>query len=85
MRKGMHAPYADPKVGDVVRLNDEGLEICFGHKRGLSHMKTLEMKVIGVESESVTGPQLTYPMDVDHPDIGMLLVDNWCFDLVRRA
>jgi hypothetical protein len=80
----MKAKYHDPKVGDIVRLNDTGLEICFGHRHGLAHMKTLEMTVIGVESESVTYPEVTYPMDVDHPDIGMLLVDNWCFDLVRR-
>ncbi len=72
-----------PKVGDRVRLTDQGLEICFGSKFGLSHMKSKVMRVVEVGTESLTSPEETIPVDVDDPDIGMLLTDNWCFEIVK--
>lgn len=74
-----------PKVGDVVRLNDEGLEQIYGKRMGFSHMKTLEMRVIAVDDESMTYPEPTFLVMVDHPEINQYLIDNHCFDIVRRA
>lgn len=74
-----------PNVGDTVRLNDYGLEQIYGSARGLGHMKTLLMKVVRVEETSVTYPEPTFPLEVDNQDINAFLLDNHCFDIVRRA
>jgi hypothetical protein len=74
-----------PKVGDTVVLNDFGLEQIFNRKHGLAHMKTLRMKVTHVDSESLTFPEPTYPLEVDNAEITAYLIDNWCFDIVERA
>lgn len=60
------------------------LNQCFGHCHGLSHMKTLEMKVTWVDSMSATYPDLTFPLDVDNPDIDKFLIDNRCFDIKTK-
>ena len=74
-----------PKIGDTVRLNDEGLEQIYGKRMGLSHMKTLEMRIIAVDDESMTYPEPTFIVQVDHPEINQYLLDNHCFDIVKRA
>jgi hypothetical protein len=74
-----------PKVGDVVRLNDYGIKIIFGSTLGLSHMKTLEMRITFVDSESMTAPELTFPVEVDNAEISQYLIDHRHFDIVRRA
>ncbi|WP_297478305.1 hypothetical protein [Ferrovum sp.] len=63
-----------PKVGDIVRLNKYGLQTIFGSERGLSHMLTKEFKVIQIDKEPVTWPELTYPMKVDDPEISQFLI-----------
>lgn len=73
-----------PKVGDTVRFNDYGLEQCFGSAFGKQAMKRLEMKVIQVGSVSLTYPEPTFEVEVDDPEINMLLIDNACFDIVKR-
>ncbi len=72
-----------PRVGDTVVLNNFGLEQVFGHSLGLSHMKTLRMKVTQVDSESVTFPVPTYPVKVDNAEINAYLIDHHCFDVVE--
>lgn len=72
-----------PKVGDVVCLNDDGLEAIFGTSLGLSHMKTLEMRITHVDGKSLTEPELTFPVSVDNAEIDTYLIDHWCFDIVR--
>lgn len=74
-----------PNVGDTVRLNDSGLQQVFGCKRGMEHMKTLEMKVTAVDDVSLTCPDPTFSLEVDNPDINFYLIDSTCFDIVRRA
>ncbi|UUZ75446.1 hypothetical protein LP414_27405 [Polaromonas sp. P1(28)-13] len=69
-----------PAVGDSVRLNDTGLEQCFGTKLGMSHMKTLVMKITYVSPTSMTSPEPSFPVEVDNPEINQLLLDHWCFD-----
>lgn len=73
-----------PKVGDTVRFNDYGLEQCFGSAFGKQAMKRLEMKVTYVADESMTYPEPTFEIGVDNPEINMLLIDNACFDIVKR-
>lgn len=74
-----------PNVGDVVRLNDEGLRQIYGRTIGLSHMKSLEMRVTAVDDQSMTYPEPTFSIEVDNPEINIYLIDNHCFDIVRRA
>lgn len=71
-----------PKVGDTVTLNDTGIEQCFGSKAGLSHMKSLRMKVTWVDDTSMTYPEPTFTLEVDNPDINMFLIDNHCFNII---
>lgn len=74
-----------PNVGDVVRLNDEGLEQIFGRRTGLSHMKSLQMRITAVDDQSMTYPEPTFIVKVDNPEINQYLIDNHCFDIVKRA
>jgi len=71
-----------PKVGDTVVLNDCGLQQIFGHVHGLGHMKTLKMKITFREAQSLTYPELTFPVSVDNPEINAYLIDHNCFDVV---
>ena len=48
-------------------------------------MKTLEMRIIAVDDESMTYPEPTFIVQVDHPEINEYLLDNHCFDIVKRA
>jgi hypothetical protein len=72
-----------PKVGDTVTLNDRGIQQCFGSAFGLGHMKSLKMRVTHVDDESMTYPEPTFVVDVDNPDINMLLIDHTCFDIIK--
>lgn len=71
-----------PKVGDTVVLNDHGLEQTFGSTFGLAHMKTLQMRITSVDTESMTFPEPTFPVSVDNPDVDHFLIDHNCFDIV---
>ncbi len=71
-----------PKVGDTVHLNDEGLETIYGSKTGVTHMKTLNMKVTWVATRSLTAPEETFSLRVDNPDINKFMLDNWMFSIV---
>lgn len=48
-------------------------------------MKTLEMKITWVDSESMTEPEQTFNVDVDNKDINYFLISHWCFDIKRKA
>jgi hypothetical protein len=74
-----------PKVGDTVVLNDFGLRQVFNKTLGLGHMKTLRMKITFVDSQSMTHPIPTYPVDVDNIEINAYLIDHHCFDIVESA
>lgn len=73
-----------PKVGDTVVLNNFGLEQLFGSPLALQHMKTLRLKVTQVDAESMTSPELTFPLEVDDVEINRLMIDHWCFDIVEH-
>lgn len=74
-----------PKVGDTVVLNDFGLRQIFNQTLGLSHMKTLRMKITHVDSGSMTFPDPTFCVDVDNEEINAYLIDHLCFDIVESA
>ena len=76
-----------PSIGDTVVLNDGGLEQLFGLGLvpTLQHMKTLRMKITGVAEESLTKPEQTFDVSVDNPEIDMMLIDHWMFDVVEKA
>ncbi|WP_287110911.1 hypothetical protein [Methylobacillus sp.] len=46
-------------------------------------MKTLKMKVLWVDSESITFPEPTYEIKVDNPEIDKYMIDHWLFDIVE--
>lgn len=73
-----------PDVGDVVVLNDNGLEQIYGTTRGLAHLKTLRMRIMHVDDESMTYPEPTFVVTVDNEDINQFLIDHTCFDIVKR-
>lgn len=71
-----------PKVGDTVHLNNYGLEVIWRSKVGLSHMKSLKMKITHVDSESMTEPEKTFVVEVDNKDINCFMISHLCFDIV---
>ncbi len=73
------------KVGDTVKLNDEGLKTIWGSTVGLSKMKTIPFIVSQIDSESITFPEETYVMEVSDPDLNQYLLSDYMFDLVTRA
>ena len=82
----IYQPHPVPKVGDTVVLNDYGIDQIYGpHGTGLSHMKTLRMKITEVDMRSMTSSWPTYPVEVDNEDVSMFLIDHLCFDIVERA
>lgn len=70
------------KVGDKVRLNDTGLEQCFGSTVGVAALKNIVHTITAVETESMTYPQPSYPVEVADPELNMLMLDDYCFDKV---
>jgi len=74
-----------PRVGDTVRLNDCGLETCYGFTPGRAHMKTKTFVLTNVDPESVTQPEPSYIVEVDDPELNEMLLSHWCFDLVESA
>ena len=77
-------PHPVPRVGDLVTLNDNGLETIFGTRLGLSFMKTLRMRVTYVAEESLTHPEPTFVVEVDNEEINSYLIDHNCFDIQSR-
>lgn len=73
-----------PCVGDIVRLNDAGLESCFGTALGLQHMKTKEYRITCRSAKSMTFPELTFEVRVDDPELDQNLLHSYCFDFVRK-
>ncbi len=74
---------AKVKVGDIVVLNDEGIKIIWGSNLGLSHMKNKRMKIISVDSESMTFPKESYLVEVSDPEINTYFLNDYMFDLVK--
>lgn len=74
-----------PKVGDTVVINDCGLEQIFNRRLGMSHMKTLRMKITDVGTFSYTYPEPTYSVEVDNEEINQYLIDHHCFDIVQAV
>lgn len=72
-------------VGDTVVLNNHGLEVCFGNRRGLEHMKTKRMCITHIDTNSITSPEKTYGVEVDDPEINTFLLYDACFDVVEVA
>lgn len=68
------------KVGDTVCLNEYGLNLVFGSSLGLSHMRSLRMKVIEVDNIS----DGIYDVQVDDSEINMYMLMDLCFDVVQK-
>lgn len=74
-----------PQVGDTVVLNDDGLTQIFNRTLGLSHMKTLRMKITAVDPVSMTMDMPLHMVEVDNPEINTYLIDHLCFDIVEAV
>jgi len=68
------------QVNDKVRLNDTGLETCFGSTLGLQSMKRIVYTITHVDSESMTTDVPTHVVEVDDPELNRFLLSDWCFD-----
>lgn len=71
-----------PNVGDVVNLNNHGLDTIYGLRVGLGHMKSMPLIVTKVGKTSLTSPEETFEVEVDSPEINSFLMNHWCFDIV---
>lgn len=69
------------KVGDIVTLNNDGVMRCFGSSIGLSHLKTLQMKVTGTKYMS----EWIHDVQVDNPEINQFMLCDLDFTVVKRA
>ena len=73
------------KVGDKVRLNNYGLEQCFGSTFGLTALKSVVHTITYVHPVSMTEPELTFPVEIADPELGQFLLDDGGFELVESA
>jgi hypothetical protein len=69
-----------PYVGQKVHLNDIGLDIIFGTTLGLSYLKTKELTITWVDSESMTEPEYTWIIEVDDPELNQYFLSQSMFD-----
>lgn len=71
-------------VGDVVRLNNHGLQQCFGNSgAGFEQMLLKEYAITKTGNDSMTEPDETFAVEVDDLALNKLMIDDRCFDLVR--
>lgn len=70
-----------PKVGDVVRLNDKALE-SIRLQSWEAIRQASRMTVTWVGDESLTFPEVTWPIEVDQPLVNMFLLDHRRVELV---
>lgn len=71
------------KIGDKVRFTDEGLEIVFGSKIGLSHLKKIISTIVRVDEESSTNDSEVFNVEVDNPEFNKYLLLDICFKKVE--
>jgi len=71
-----------PKVGDTVRINEQGLDTLFNSQSALRFMMKKDLTITYVDSESMTSPEDTRIVEVDDTEINQLMLNHWCFDIV---
>lgn len=73
-----------PRVGDRVILNEEGLRtVRISTVEGIR--KAVEgMTVIEVDPVSMTEPEPTWWLRVDHEEVNAYLLDHTMFDLIEK-
>ncbi len=71
------------RVGDKVHINDEGLEICFGSRIGLSPMKKHVYTITKVDKDPIAydGKRGIHVVGVDEKELNNLMINEDCFDL----
>ncbi len=71
-----------PIIGQVVRLNNYGIEQI----NGLSSLDMIEqakrMVITDVSVDSLTNDVETFSISVDQPLINQFMIDNHCVDLI---
>lgn len=72
-----------PLPGDVVRLNDHGMQQIGGLRSAEAIRQAQRMTITGVYP-NMTEPQETYPIEVDQPLIGRFLLTHVDVDLIER-
>lgn len=73
------------KVGDHVRLNNHGLEQVYGTTRGVAKLCSFTHVITAVDTESLTYPEATFPVEVADEELNAFLIDDACFDKVETA
>lgn len=71
-----------PNVGDIVYLNDYGLDIIGDIRNVKAVQQCQKMTITYVNDISMTEPEKTWPIEVDQQEINKFMIDNWCVDLV---
>lgn len=69
------------KVGDVVRLNDEGMSSVLG-VTSMEMFKQSQRMIITEVGGNITNPEFTYPIVVDQPLINRFLITDHDVELL---
>jgi hypothetical protein len=72
-----------PRPGQVVCLNDYGIEQIGGLSSKAMVEQAQRMTIMRVDEFSLTVPESTFSIDVDQPLINQFMIDNHCVDLVK--
>lgn len=73
-----------PLVGDIVRLNDEGMSQIGGLTSAKQIEQSRRMTITAVDHDSMTAPEETWMIDVDQPLMNLFLISHHDVDLIER-
>lgn len=65
------------RVGQLIHLNDDGVELLWGHDKGLSYMKTLVMTITAIDPNG--------DIYVDNEEINKYRLRESMFTLVKKS
>lgn len=72
-----------PIPGDVVRLNDQGMDSIGGLRSAEAVRQAQRMTIVYV-GPNLTAPEPTYPIEVDQELINFFLLSHHDVDLIER-
>lgn len=71
------------RTGDFVRLNNVGLDACFGTSYCAAHLKADLHTITRVAINSCTSPEITFTVEVADPVLNRFHLKDTYFDLVQ--
>ena len=74
-----------PNVGDVVYLNDEGLESISGARSREAIKQSQRMTITEVSEQNLTDDCVTHVIEVDQPLITRFIITNHDVDILEEV